>query len=197
MAQFLRLYRKDFMATNIIEAIRKNLEYPSLQKVDPNIQETKEKYQQVITEKLAQAAIPAVLTAFYRLLRTENGCKKLISADPAEDWLDILYKEKEEEAVEKVARYAAVTKNQAEGYMENIADEAAKLIKESAGSPASPEKIKTYMNGQRHHILVYLPAALNMGDLLNDEGLDDRTNKMEGPVSNFVHKIENNLSGGQ
>jgi hypothetical protein len=36
-----------------------------------------------------------------------------------------------------------------------------------------------------------------MGDLLNDEALDDRTNKMEGPISNFMHKIENNLSGGQ
>jgi len=197
VAQFFCLYRKDFMATNIIEAIQKNLESPALQKVDPNIQETKEKYHQAITEKLAQAAIPAVLTAFYKFLRTDDGCKKLISADPAEDWLGILYKEKEEEAVEKVAQYAAVTKNQAEGYMENTADEAARLIKESAGDPASPEKIKTYMNGQRHHILVYLPAALNMGDLLNDEALDDRTNKMEGPISNFVHKIENNLSGGE
>lgn len=185
------------MATNIIEAIQKNLEYPALQKVDPNIQETKQKYHQAITEKLAQSAIPAVLTAFYRLLRTDDGCKQLISAGAGEDWLDILFKEKEEEAVEKVAQYAAVTKNQAEGYMENIAEEAVKLIKESAGDPASPEKIKTYMNSQRHNILVYLPAALNMGDLLNDEALDDRTNKMEGPISNFVHKIENNLSGGE
>ncbi len=184
------------MVKNIIEAIQKNLEFPALVKVDPNIQETREKYHQAITEKLAQAAIPAVLTAFYKLLRTVDGCQKFIATKPTEDWLDILYKEKEEEAVEKVAHYADVTNNQAEGYMENVADEAARLIKESGGNPASAEKIKTYMNGQRHHILVYLPAVLNMGDLLNDESLDDGTNKMEGPVSNFLHKIENNLSGG-
>ncbi|MEO7924436.1 MAG: hypothetical protein ABIR30_12220 [Chitinophagaceae bacterium] len=52
------------------------------------------------------------------------------------------------------------------------------------------------MNDQRHNILVYLPAALNLGDLLKDESLDDRTNKMEGPVSNFMHKIEDILSQG-
>jgi hypothetical protein len=58
------------------------------------------------------------------------------------------------------------------------------------------EGVRNYMNSQRHNILVYLPAALNIGDVLNDEGLDDKTNKMEGPVSNFMHKIENTLSGG-
>ena len=52
------------------------------------------------------------------------------------------------------------------------------------------------MKGQRHNILLYLPAAMQMGDLLNDDTLDDRTNKMEGPISNFVHTIENKLSGG-
>ena len=52
------------------------------------------------------------------------------------------------------------------------------------------------MNSQRHNILVYLPAALYMGDVLNDEGLDDKTNKMEGPVSNLMHRIENSFSDG-
>jgi hypothetical protein len=37
---------------------------------------------------------------------------------------------------------------------------------------------------------------MKMGDILNDEALDDRTNKMEGPVSGFMHRIENQLSKG-
>jgi hypothetical protein len=52
------------------------------------------------------------------------------------------------------------------------------------------------MNDQRHQVLVYLPAPLQLGDLIHDESLDDRTNKMEGPVSNFMHKIEDKLSQG-
>ena len=80
--------------------------------------------------------------------------------------------------------------------MENIADEAVKLVKAAAGSNPTPDKIKNYMNTQRHNILVYLPAAMNLGDVLNDETLDDKTNKMEGPISNMMHKIENNMSDG-
>ena len=38
--------------------------------------------------------------------------------------------------------------------------------------------------------------AMNLGDVLNDETLDDKTNKMEGPISNMMHKIENNMSDG-
>jgi hypothetical protein len=52
------------------------------------------------------------------------------------------------------------------------------------------------MSDQRHHILVYLPASLQLGELLNDSGMDDQTNKMEGPISNLVHNIENKFSGG-
>ena len=58
------------------------------------------------------------------------------------------------------------------------------------------EKIRLFMSSQRHNILVHLPAALQLGDFLHDNAMDDRTNKMEGPVSNVMHTIENKLSGG-
>jgi hypothetical protein len=35
-----------------------------------------------------------------------------------------------------------------------------------------------------------------MGYLLGDESMDDRTNKMEGPISSFMHTIEDKFSGG-
>lgn len=185
------------MATNIVEAIQKNLGYPPLQKIDPNIQETKAKHDDSPVDILAQAAIPGVLTAVYSFSRTEEGCRKIVSKNPESDWLGVLFKGHESEAVTKVAQYAGVTANQAEGHMENVADEAIRILKDVSGKDPRPEKVKTYMNGQRHNILVYLPAAMQMGDILNDESLDDRTNKMEGPVSNFIHKIEDKLSGGE
>ena len=184
------------MATNIIETIQMNLGYSHLQKVDPNIQDTKLHEDQASIEKLAQAAIPAVLTALYKFTRTESGCRQLLTTHTSGDWLNILCSGKEKDVVEKVAHYAIVTENQAQSHMENIAEEAVKIVKEAAGTPATPEKIKVYMNGQRHNILVHLPAALYLGDVLNDEGLDDKTNKMEGPVSNLMHKIENRFSDG-
>jgi len=182
------------MANNIVETIQKNLGFPPLQKIDPNIQETKEKTLREPKEKLAQAAIPAVLTAIYQYTRSKAGGQSIFSDSEHTDWLGAIFKGKEKTAVEKVARYAGVSENEAESAMENIADEAVNTIKNSAGAKPTPDSVKAFMSDQRHGILVYLPAAMQMGDLLNEESLDDRTNKMEGPISNFMHAIENKMS---
>ncbi len=184
------------MANNIVETIQKNLGYPALQKIDPNSQEIKEKTLRPANEKLAQAAIPAVLTALHKFTRTDEDCNVIISKGEHDGWLKTLFEDKEMEAVDKVARYAGVANNEAETAMKKIADESVATLKDSAGTPVTISGIRNFMDFQRHNILSYLPAALQMGDVLNDEALDDRTNKMEGPVSNFLHKVENILSKG-
>lgn len=183
------------MANNFVETIQKGLGFPPLRKIDPNIQEAKEKFALQPEEKLAQAAIPAVLTALYRFTRADEGCNVLLADHKQSDWLGVIFMGKENIAVEKVADYAGVANKAAESAMENVADEAVVILKKAAGPHLKPASIKTVMNDQRHNILVYLPAALQMGDLLNEETLDDRTNKMEGPVSSFMHTIESKLSG--
>ena len=65
------------MATNIVDAIRKNLGYPPLQKVDPNIQETKDKHVESPVDMLAQAAIPAVTAGQYDRLGWQAACRSL------------------------------------------------------------------------------------------------------------------------
>ena len=184
------------MAANLVEVIQLNLKYPELKKIDPNIQDISRKETQSSVELLAQAGIPAVLTGLFQLSRNEEGCLRILNSVNGDDSLSILFNGKENAVAEKVAGYADVSVNQAEGHLENIADEALRLAKELVGDKADPHKLKLYMNDQRHSILVYLPASLNLGDLLKDESLDDKTNKMEGPVSNFMHTIENKLSGG-
>jgi hypothetical protein len=184
------------MANNLIETIQKNLDLPALQKIDPNIQETKEKSLRSSQDKLAQAAIPGVLAALYKFTRTDDGCKAIISGDGYSDWLGTFFEDKEKSAVDKVARYADVTAGETESIMENIADESVNTIKNSFKGKLTVNGIRTFMNDQRHNILVHLPAAMQMGDVLNDEALDDRTNKMEGPVSGFMHRIEKMLSKG-
>ena len=184
------------MTTNLVETIQKNLDYPALKKVDPNVQDVKGKDTDEVVGQLAQAAIPAILTGLYKLSRNNEGSAKILSTDASDDSLSILFDGTEHQLVEKVAQYAGVSANQAESHLENIADESIRLVKESVGPGADAPKLKQFMNDQRHNILVYLPAALNLGDILKDETLDDKTNKMEGPVSNLMHKIENKLSQG-
>lgn len=184
------------MATNIVEAIQENLGYPPLQKVDPNSQEVKNIANRTSGEKLAQSAITAVLAGLFKFTSSDSGVDYILSNDTEQNWLEPIFEGKQSEAVDKVAHYSNTPVKEAEDHMQKIAREAIKLIHEAAGEKEKPEKVKTYMKGQRHNVLLYLPAAMQLGDLLKDDTLDDRTNKMEGPISNIMHTIEDKLSGG-
>ena len=181
---------------NIVESIQAKLGFPPLQKIDPNIQETKGNVTRKSQAKLAQAAIPAVLAALYKFTRTDEGCEAILHPSPDQRWLRTIYEGKESAAVEKVSHYAGISPELTESSMDRIANEAINMVNNSAGPHRSCDSIRSFMDLQRHNVLVYLPAAMQMGDLLDDEALDDRTNKMEGPVSSFMHKIENRLSKG-
>lgn len=179
---------------NLVDIIQKNLQYPPLQKIDPNTQDVKQKTDESGIDKVGQAAIPAVLTGVYMLSRNDEGCLKIMNTVKSANSLTVLFHNKEGEVIQRIANYTGLSINQAKSHLESIADESLRVVNEIAGSNC--QKLKHYMNDQRHNILVCLPASLNMGDFLKDEHLDDKTNKMEGPVSNFIHKIENILSQG-
>lgn len=185
------------MTTNIIEAIQKKLGYPTLEKIDPNIQETRDKPLKTTEEKLAQSAIPVVLAGFYKYTSTDEGANALFNESREVKWLDEIFGDQKQKAVEKVAQYAGVAKDEAVADMEQISREAAQMIMDAGGEKHSVEKVKTFMSNHRHNILVYLPAALQAGYLLDDNAIDDRTNKMEGPISSFMHNIEDKLAGGR
>jgi len=183
------------MATHIVEAIQREMGFPPLQKIDPNIQETKDR-SLTQQQKLGQAAIPAVLAGFFSFTRSDKGCNYILAGGGSKNWLDIIFEDKKGLAVEKVAHYAGLPVEETALIMEDIAREAVIIIHEAPGKKPTAEKIRSYMRDHRHNILVHLPAALQLGYLFNDNAMDDRTNKMEGPVSNFMHSIENKLSGG-
>jgi len=179
------------MVTNLVDAIQKNLGYPPLGKVDPNSQEIKGAKKMSPAQKLPQAAIPAILAAMIKYSDGKDGIN-LLTLQENRNWLGTFYSGKEGEAVKKVADYAGISTDEAQRNMEDISTEAVRLVKDSVKSPDA-EKLRSYMNSQRHTILSHLPAVLKIGDTLNEETFDDRTNKMEGPVSSFLHKIENRI----
>jgi len=179
------------MATNLVHTIQKNLGYPPLERVDPNSQEIKGAKNMSPAQKLPQAAIPAVLAGMIKYSDGPDGVN-LLTLNDNRNWLGTFFSGKEEEAIRKVADYAGVTTDEAQRNMEDISNEAVRLVKDSVKNGDS-EKLRSYMNSERHTILSHLPAVLKIGDTLNEETFDDRTNKMEGPVSSFLHKIENRI----
>jgi hypothetical protein len=177
------------MAINIVEAIQARLGTRAINKIDVNATHQSETQKPGSTDHGMQAAAAAVLVALYRFGKSDEGAA-ILANDSSRNWLQTIFLNKEEVAIDRVSKYADVATDDARNVMTTIADEAVQEVHKNVGNNASPEKIKTYMASQRHNILAYLPAELEMGKLLNDPALDDRTNKMEGPVSSFLHWIE-------
>ena len=190
---YLPYYIKLIVMATIIEIVQQRLGYPPLQKIDPNVQETKNEVYSA-EERLAQAVIPSVLAFLFKLTRSSEGSGYILSGVPIDT--AIIFNNRKEEAAEKIAQYAGVSTDTALDKMDEVTEISIRQIKEDAGPDTTEEKIKTYMSGQRHNILVHLPAAMKMGDVLEDESVDDRTNKMEGPMSGSMHWIEKIFSKG-
>lgn len=183
------------MAINIVEAIQKRLGTRAINKIDVNATHQSDTKAPAKTDHAQQGAAAAVLVALYRFGKTDEGAA-VLAQNNSGNWLQTIFINKDEIAAEKVAGYADIPACEAKELMHMVADEAVAEVHRNVGNNASPEKVKNYIASQRHNILVYLPAELEMGKLLDDPALDDRTNKMEGPVSSFLHWIENLMAPG-
>ncbi len=178
------------MAINIVEAVQKQMGYEPLQKIDPNTQEplSTEVFTSPVSA-LAQAAIPAVLAAIYENTKDKHSAEELLSVRSSTNYLPILFSDNEPNAIQAVATYSKLNTTTAEQAMQQIAVAALQVIHSELKDP-TPKALTDFMNSQRSNILEYLPASLQMGTLLDHNTLDDRTNKMEGPVSGLMHTIE-------
>lgn len=182
------------MAVNLLEKVQENLGYPALQKIDPNTQAVAEDDSTPNEHKFSQAAVPAVLTAMYRFGQSDEGALRLIRENNSTNWAEALFTDNSREAIGIIASYAGKPEAHTSNTIDKIAEEAIRVMKEDLPAEPSVMDVKNFINGQRNNILPFLPAALNMGNLLNDNTLDDNTNKMEGPISSLMNSIGNVFS---
>jgi len=178
------------MALTLIQQIQQNLGIAPIQKIDPNTQAVKADASVIEKHTVEQAALPAVLAGLYKYSTTDNG-SETISGGSCDDWTGSMFADHEQEIIQHVADYAGVSTEEAHQKMEHIAGEAVNIINQNIKSGNATTGIKDYLLSQRRDILTYLPAELHAGDMLNDNTIDDRTNKMEGPLSSFMQKLGN------
>lgn len=177
------------MEIDLLETVQCNLGYPVLQKIDPNTQQVVEDDTTPDEHKFSQAAIPAVLTGLYNYVQSDEGAAMFFQSDETTQWLPKIFNESKQEAVQKISAYAKQSNADPLFKINAIAHEAVKVVIKNLPVNALPADVKLFMNSQKQNILLYLPASLNMGELLNDNTLDDATNKMEGPVSSLMQSI--------
>jgi len=177
------------MSVNLLEAVQKKLGYPALQKIDPNTQKVTEDEKLPAENKFSQAAIPAVLTALYKFVQSDDGAAAFLRGDNSTNWVGKIFDDNKKLAVQTISAYAKQSNEDPVLKMNAIANEAVKVVKENLSADAGIKEVKLFFSNQKSNILLYLPAALNMGDLLHDETIDDNTNKMEGPISSLMQSI--------
>jgi len=183
------------MTISILQSIQENLGYQPLRKIDSNTQQVMVDNNSEDEQYFSQAAIPAILIAIYEYTRSDIAAEKVFHSNIIDSWLPVIFYGHGNEAIKKVAAYSKLDFETTVNKMNEIANEAIRLIKDKVGAEGSLLDVKNLIASQRNDILPYLPAALQIGELLNDSTLDDRTNKMEGPVSNLIHAIGNSFSG--
>ena len=180
---------------NIVDNITEKLRVPQLQKIDPNTQEVKHPEKESGDAFFYQAAIPAVLTAIYRYTRIKEGNTALLFGDTSGDLLNLIFGKDKALAIDKVSDYTGVTTEYAAVRMESIAKAANDVLQQQFPKDVTDGKVRAFFTDQRDNILKYIPAGLKIGDVFHDDTVDDRTHKMEGPVSGTLHWIEKFFSG--
>jgi hypothetical protein len=178
------------MSLNLIEAIQEKLGTRKVEKVDPNTQEAK-----ASAHAFHQAAIPTVLIGLYKYGNTEIGANDILNGD-SKNWFEAFFGANAGLAAEKVAGYTGKPVEEVREKLEITANEAVQVVRENAPANATPAMAKEFIFQQRSSILKRLPAEMQIGELFDDDTIDDRTNKMEGPMSNHMHFLEKLFGGG-
>ena len=184
------------MAMNLLQIVQENLGYLPLQKIDPNTQLVKVDVdeQEHRKQKFSQAAIPTVLIALSEFSQTDEGAHSILFAELSSDWADIVFGNNSKKIIDKIAGYSAHTTAYTVSKLNIIAKEAVRLVRQEVPSGTIAD-VKNLMADSRNDVLLFLPASMQMGVLLNDNTIDDRTNKMEGPISSLMHAIGASFSG--
>ncbi|RYY47329.1 MAG: hypothetical protein EOO06_12685 [Chitinophagaceae bacterium] len=183
------------MANNIVTSVMEKFEIESFIKINPNTQKEERPGAAAgaNAQQFEQALVTAVLAGLYKFGSTDDGARQIMSATEADapQLLHEFFIDHKAAVTNGLATYGSVAPIQVNQLMEKIAIVSVNAVRDAVGADAKPAAVRSYIAGQRHNILVYLPPDLQFGKLVGDDILDDRTNKMEGPVSSLMHFIEN------
>ena len=173
----------------LLEVIQQHFGYPPLLKVDPNTQHVVQDSKSHPEEKFSQAAIPTVLIGLYKYTLTDIGAQAVLSGGNSSNWVKEIFPGYNDEVVKRVANYSGYSNDETNEKLNDIATKAAEVVRNAVAPKSDILSVKNFMAAQRPNILPFLPAELHIGELVQDPTIDDKTNKMEGPISSFMHAV--------
>jgi hypothetical protein len=174
---------------NLIGALQQHFNYEPLQKIDPNTQDVTPVENVANEHRFSQAAIPVILTGLRRFSTTDAGAEEIITAENSTDWVSKIFPDCANEVIDKVAAYSASGVEEVHDKLNAIAAKAVGLVQQSVAPGNKLIEVKKMLEAQMSTVLTFLPASLQLGELLGDNTIDDATHKMEGPISSLMQAI--------
>jgi len=174
---------------HIIETVQKNLGFNALEKIDPNTQDTAGQEGVMGNSALAQAGIPAILLGIYNQLEL-NPVMDILDSEKSGSLLERIFGNAADTIVNRINIYSKFPDKHSVQQLEHIAAECMRVVKENIGGSSSESKIRNFVAKHKSETLLYLPPSLELGSILQNNNLDDRTGKMEGPISSLMHNLE-------
>lgn len=168
----------DSLIAGMQHALQTNIE-----KIDVNDPDLHQTIHPGKAEALAQAAIPSVLIGALIYLAKQQEPSAYVPG------MDTVFAQKSPEIVQAIAQYAHTSDDEAGAYISK-AIAALNQIAAEDHRGEGPAFMKALEN-QQSDILKYLPSDLNLGATLGLNLIDDRTHKMEGPLSSIANYFFN------
>jgi hypothetical protein len=182
---------------NIVETVQKNLGFDPLRKIDPNTQETSGDDISMGNTALAQAAIPSILLGIFNKLEDEPEASWLNTNTENSGLFEKIFGKAAPVVAGQISKYSKSLDKNSDQELEHIAAESIRVVGENIRDISDRNSVRKYVADHKPDTLLYLPPALQLGRILNNNNLDDRTGKMEGPVSSFMHTIEKTFNSSQ
>jgi len=179
------------MKVHLLQSLQQFFGYPELQKIDPNTQEMKDIASPDYQYRFSQAVIPSVIVGLSKFLHTEQGWRLLQSGENYPNWGSRVFGRHNTELCKRIADYSDIRWEEVMHKVHEMLERAIWMVRNSGIKSAADMKL--FIEAERNYALTYLPAKINLGELLGDDSLDDGTHKMQGPLSNLMKSLGNSF----
>ncbi len=175
------------MQKQLLPTLQQYFGYPELQKIDPNTQEVTGNDNISAPQKFAQAILPTVIIGISRYLHTDQGWLTFQRGESYPNWGSVLFGKHSVELSKRIADYSGWRREEVMPKMHDIIERALWTLRNMGIE--TDEELKNYIETERKTALSYLPEKIRLGELMGNDALDDRINKMEGPISTMIKAL--------
>lgn len=174
------------MSLNLVAALEEQLQQKKIMKlIDPNTQAVNDEHKRSAQYLYQRGVIAAALVGLYQFSRDEANLKDLLNAAQLSEFPNRIFNNDFARLEQKIKDYSGYTDGNTMSDFGKILRLLVDILHEHAGSDV--KAAGDFLSDQRANILSYIPGELQTGTMLGDSTLDDRTNKMHGPFSDFTH----------